>query len=120
MDKLSVAHKRLKVARGEIERDLEEYIRAQDEWESRLQERMRILINIEVTNEDLIEVNAGVKIVVSKHSILTKIQGSKFEGIFSGRWDKTFLRDNQRRFFLDINPTCFQAILNYLNDDNLI
>lgn len=36
--------------------------------------------------------------------------------MFSGRWDKKFLRDGNGRIFLDVNPTCFQSIVDYLNE----
>jgi hypothetical protein len=127
MDELSVAKKRLKVAHDEQERDYKNCIASQDIWEDKLQERMSRLINkkdeiakengnIEVTNEDLVEVNAGGEIVVAKRSTLTQIRGSEFEAIFSGRWDKKILRDNHGRIFLDVNPTCFRAIVDYLNE----
>ncbi|KAL3815635.1 hypothetical protein ACHAXA_006910 [Cyclostephanos tholiformis] len=124
MDELSVANTRLKVARDEHERDYEEKIKAQDEWESRLHERMNQLIQrkkeiAEINgnlDDDLVEVNAGGKLVVAKRSTLTQIQGTLFEAIFSGRWDKKLLRDNQGRIFLDVNPTCFRAIVDHLNE----
>jgi hypothetical protein len=63
-----------------------------------------------------VEVNAVGKIVVAKRSTLTQIQGTKFEAIFSGRWDKKLLHDNHGRIFLDVNPTCFRAIVDHLNE----
>jgi hypothetical protein len=127
MDELSVANKRRKVARDEHDRDYEETIRAQDEWEGRLQEHMSQFIakkketaeangNIDAADEDLVEVNAGGKIVVARRSTLTQMQGSKFEAIFSGCWDKKLLRDSHGRIFLDVNPICFQAIVDHLNE----
>ena len=36
--------------------------------------------------------------------------------LFSGQWDKRLQRDNNGRIFLDVNPKCFQAFVDYLND----
>jgi len=36
--------------------------------------------------------------------------------LFSGRWDKKLLRDNDGRIFLDVNGDCFQAIVVYLTE----
>ena len=36
--------------------------------------------------------------------------------MFSGRWDKKLLRDSHGRIFLDVDPTCFRAIVDYLNE----
>ena len=127
MDELSVANKRRKVAHDEHERDYEETIRAQDKWENRLHERMSQLIakkkenaeangNIDAADEDLVEVNAGGKIVAAKRSTLTQIQGTNFGVIFSGRWDNKLSRYSHGRIFFDINPDCFQAIVDYLNE----
>ncbi|KAL3762250.1 hypothetical protein ACHAW5_007199 [Stephanodiscus triporus] len=62
------------------------------------------------------EVNAGGRIVVAKRSTLTQIQGTRLEALFCGRWDKKLLRDSHGRIFLDVNPTCFRATVDYLNE----
>ena len=36
--------------------------------------------------------------------------------MFSGQYDKLLPRDGSSRILLDINPTCFQAIVDYLNE----
>ncbi|KAL7531111.1 hypothetical protein ACHAWF_003633 [Thalassiosira exigua] len=38
------------------------------------------------------------------------------EALFSGRWDKKLQRDGNGRIFLDVNPVCFQAIVDHLNE----
>ena len=93
MDELSIANKRLKVTRDEHERDYKNIVRSQTQWEGRLRKRMGELIrkkneaaevfgNPNATGEDLVEVNAGGKIVVAKRSTLTEIQGTKFRANF--------------------------------------
>ena len=127
MDKLHIASESLNHAQLEYERDYNEQIFAFSQRESRLQDRMSQLIskkeeiaetngNRDATDDDLVKVNAGGKIVTAKRSTLTQIQGTKFEAIISGRWDKKKLRDNHGRIFLDVNPTCFRAIIDHLNE----
>ncbi|KAL3772219.1 LOW QUALITY PROTEIN: hypothetical protein ACHAW5_009366 [Stephanodiscus triporus] len=70
--------------------------------------------NLNAADDDLVEVNAGGKIVVAKRSTLTQIEGTSV--VFSGRWDKLIQRDIHGRIFLDVNPTCFRAIVDYLNE----
>ena len=47
---------------------------------------------------------------------LTLINETRLEALFSGRWDKLLPRDKGGRMFMDINYTCFRAIVEYLND----
>ena len=44
------------------------------------------------------------------------MKGTRLEVLFSGRWDDKLARDSQGRIFLDVNPTCFRAIIDYLNE----
>jgi hypothetical protein len=127
MDELSSSNKRLKSAHESHLQDLNNKISALDNRETILNERVQELNrkkheiaqangNLNVTDEDLVEINAGGKIVVAKRSTLTQIQGSRIEALFSGRWDNKVMRDCHGRIFLDIDPTCFQAIVDYLNE----
>jgi hypothetical protein len=38
------------------------------------------------------------------------------DALFSGRWGKKLMRDGHGQIFLDVDPTCFQAIVNHLNE----
>lgn len=64
---------------------------------------------------DLLEINAGGRIVSVTRRTLTQIKGSRLEAIFSGRWEKELLRDKDGRIFLDVNSDCFQALVDFLN-----
>jgi hypothetical protein len=82
--------------------------------------------NIHASGDDILEINAGGKIFVTKRSTLTQLtMGTRFGALFSGRWDMKLQRDSRGRFFLDVNSDCFQAIMTHLNeliissDDNL-
>jgi len=43
------------------------------------------------------------------------MNGTNLEALFIGRWDQKLLRDSSGRVFLDVNPTAFQAIVDWLN-----
>ena len=127
MDELSSSNKRLKSAHDSLLHDLNNEISALDKRETVLNERLLELDrkkheiaqangNLSVTGDDLIEINAGGRIIVAKRSTLTQIQGSRMEALFSGRWDTKLMRDGHGRIFLDVDPTCFQAIVDYLNE----
>jgi hypothetical protein len=127
MDELSTANKRIKLAHGNLLEDLDKEISALDEAENGLKERLHQLNqkkheicqangNLDSTDDDLVEVNAGGKIIVAKRSTLIQIQGTRLEALFSGRWDKKLSRDGHGRIFLDVDPTCFQAIVDYLSE----
>jgi len=127
MDEISASNKRLKTAHDSHLHDLNNEISALDKRETTLNERVQELNrkkheiaqahgNLDATDDDLIEINAGGRIIVAKRSTLTQIQGSRIEALFSGRWDKKLMRDSHGRIFLDVDPTCFQAIVDYLNE----
>jgi hypothetical protein len=129
-DELSASNKRLKSARDSLIQDLNNVIAALDNRDTLLNERLPELNrkkheiaqthgNLDVSDDDLIEINAGGKIIVAKRSTLTQIQGSRMAALFSGRWDKKLMRDGHGRIFLDIDPICFQAIVDYLNEMNI-
>ena len=127
MDEIGAADGCLRSARDSPMQDLDSVILALDNRDTLLNERVQELNrnkheiaqangNLNVTGDDLVEINAGGKIIVAKRSTLIQIQGSRMEALFSGRWDKKVARDCHGRFFLDIDPTCFQAIVDYLNE----
>ena len=71
---------------------------------------------MDATEEDLVKINAGGKVIALAltRSTFTQLKGTKLEALFSGHWDKKLTRDNDRRGFLDVNPVCFQAMVDYL------
>lgn len=127
MNELTIANTRLNLARFNHEKAYEETIAAFDEWENILVVRLaelntkkeaaaNIYGNPDANDDDLVEINAGGKVIVAKRSTLTQIKGTRFEALFSGRWDKKLQRDKHGRIFLDVNPTCFRTIVDYLNE----
>ena len=127
MEQLDSASAKLKAARDEHEIAYATEIAKLDDEEKRLRDRLQKLEedklksaaasgNTDVSDDDLIEINAGGRIVAAKRGTLTQIKGTRLEALFSGRWDKKLPRDSNGRIFLDVNPECFQAILDYLNE----
>jgi hypothetical protein len=127
MDELSASNKRLKSTRDSHVQDLDNVIAALDNRDTLLNERVQELNrkkheiaqthgNLNAADDDLVEINAGGKIIVAKRFTLTQIHGSRMAALFSGRWDKKLMRDGHGRIFLDVDPTCFQAIVDYLNE----
>jgi len=60
-----------------------------------------------------LKINVGGQRVVTMRDTLTQFKGTKIEALFSGRWESRLLRDKKDRIFLDMNPDCFQKILEY-------
>ena len=84
MEELKVARKRLKTAHDKHDRDYNVIISALSQMESRLDERLHELNRkkhdiaeaygkLDAAHDDLVEINAGGKIVVAKRSTLTQI-----------------------------------------------
>ena len=71
-------------------------------------------VNLDVSANDYLEINAGGKIIEVKRATLMQLQGSKLEALFSGRWDKKLVKDSNGRLFFDVNSECFQAIVDYM------
>ncbi|KAL7542399.1 hypothetical protein ACHAWF_007171, partial [Thalassiosira exigua] len=127
MEKVLLADDHLKAARNSFDRDYEAAATELNRKQSDLAERMeklnetRLRIahehgNVNASENDLVEINAGGKIIAAKRSTLTQQIGTRMEALFSGRWDKTLQRDSNGRIFLDVNPACFQAIVDYFNE----
>ena len=87
-----------------------------DELNNKKQQIAETNGNTNISGDDLIGINAGGKIIAAKRSTLTQLDGTRLEALFSGRWDKKILRDSHGRIFLDVNPKCFQAIVDYLTE----
>ena len=69
-----------------------------------------------VRDDDVVEINAGGRIIAARRSTLCQLKGTRLEALFSGRWDKALCRDSSGRIFLDVNGDCFQAIVDFLNE----
>jgi len=127
MEKLAAANQNLTKAHESRENDYTTEINKLEAKEKQLMDRLKLLDekkfkvalsngDVDVADEDLVEINAGGKVIAVSRSTLTQFKGTKLEALFSGRWDKIMVRDSSGRIFLDVNPVCFQAIVDYLNE----
>ncbi|KAL7531835.1 hypothetical protein ACHAWF_003926, partial [Thalassiosira exigua] len=121
MEPLSIADHNPKAAVEESHSAFEAAMARLDDKENHLKERLRQLnqtmfdpsqANLDAADDDLMEVNAGGKVIAAKRSTLTQLKGTRLESLFSGRWDKALQRDGNGHIFLDVNPKCFGAIDN--------
>eukprot|EP00984_Skeletonema_dohrnii_P021397 scaffold10679_cov99-Skeletonema_dohrnii-CCMP3373.AAC.2 len=126
-DDLLKAGDTLKTAHDEVELDYLKQILQMEHEEKQVLDRLSklgekklkaasVYANDDVTDEDIIEINAGGKIIATRRRALTQLKGTRLEALFSGRWDKKLLRDRSGRVLLDVNSDCFQAIVVFLND----
>ena len=91
MEEVSTANRLLKSTLDSHESDLVQQIAELDSWERTLTERLDKLNktkyetahehgNEYAADDDLIEINAGGKVISAKRSTLTQLKGTRFEG----------------------------------------
>lgn len=125
MDNVIIAKTRIEVVWDNFKQEHEVQIDKANKEEQRIKVRLeeqnkkkqkltQACGDVDATDEDLVEINAGGKVITTKRAILTQLKGTRLESLFSGRWDKELQRDNNGRIFLDVNPVCFQLILDFL------
>eukprot|EP00985_Skeletonema_marinoi_P013559 scaffold6746_cov73-Skeletonema_marinoi.AAC.7 len=126
MDELERAANRLKLTVDDHQSSLSAEIQKLDEDEKQLRDRLRDIDERkqqfaaengipDVSNDDIIGINAGGKIIAAKRGVLCQLKGTRFEALFSGRWEQKLQRDSSGRIFLDVNPKAFRAIVDWLN-----
>jgi hypothetical protein len=69
---------------------------------------------VEVSDDDIINLNVGGEKMTTKRSTLCQVEGSLLASMFSGRWEDSLARDEDGRIFFDFNPQYFVYILDYL------
>ena len=69
---------------------------------------------VEVSDNDIIELNVGGHKLTTKRSTLCQVEGSLLASMFSGRWEDSLERDKDGAIFFDFNPQYFLVILEYL------
>jgi hypothetical protein len=69
---------------------------------------------VEVSDNDIIELNVGGHKLTIKRSTLCQVEGSLLASMFSGRWEDSLERDQDGVIFFDFNPQYFLVILDYL------
>jgi hypothetical protein len=69
----------------------------------------------DVSNDDIIEIDAGGKIIRALRSTLCLVApDTMFSYMFSGRWEDTLIRDDHGRVFFDHDPELIELIVNFL------
>ena len=64
---------------------------------------------------DIIRLNVGGSEMFATRDTLTAIQGSRIEALFAGGWDDHLLLDDKGRIFMDLDPSLFGKIIEYLS-----
>ena len=75
--------------------------------------------NGDLKDDELVEINAGGKVITTKRSTLTQLKGTRLETLFSGKYDRKLQRDHNGRIFLHVDHICFQVIVDYLNEPKI-
>ncbi len=124
---LSDASAKHEAAREDSERDYADEMKKIEDKENELISRLRELEeeklkvaakygNLDgVSDDDLVEINAGGRIIVAKRGCL--LNGPLWEALFSGRWDKKLPLDDSGRVFFDVNPEAVQYIVDAMNEN---
>ncbi|XP_063806706.1 BTB/POZ domain-containing protein KCTD8 isoform X1 [Pseudophryne corroboree] len=68
---------------------------------------------------DVVELNVGGQVYVTKHSTLTSVPDSTLYSMFCRNNVKELPRDNRARFFIDRDGFLFRYVLDYLRDKQL-
>jgi hypothetical protein len=68
-----------------------------------------------INPNDKLKLNVGGANFTVLRSTLTQFPHTNLAAIFSGRWERTLLRDKKNRYFLDLNPICFRKIVDFLH-----
>ncbi|KAL7551469.1 hypothetical protein ACHAWF_016770 [Thalassiosira exigua] len=125
MEQLSIANARVKAAGDKHKQDYDAIVAELNDKERSIRDRLKdfnikkcetAFASVELDDDVIVEINAGGKIVSAKRSTLTQLKGTRFDALFSGRWEKKLQRDSNGRIFLDVNPTCFQAIVDCFHE----
>ncbi|XP_030200110.1 BTB/POZ domain-containing protein KCTD12.1 [Gadus morhua] len=69
---------------------------------------------------EIIDLNVGGQVYVTRHTTLVAVADSLLWTMFSKKTPKELARDNKGRFFLDRDGFLFRYILDYLRDLNLV
>ena len=108
MEKLTAANTTLNTAIEARDRDLRTEINELNTKEKQLLDRLKLLDekklkvalsngDVDVTDEDLVEINAGGKVIAVSRSTLTQFKGTKLEALFSGTFDSDRPANSEER-----------------------
>jgi hypothetical protein len=72
-----------------------------------------------ISDDDIIEIDAGGKIIRALRSTLCLAPDTMFTYMFSGRWEESLKRDDNGRVFLDHDPEFIEIIVNFLRKSKI-
>mmetsp|Transcript_38961 Transcript_38961/g.72471 ORF Transcript_38961/g.72471 Transcript_38961/m.72471 type:complete len:395 (+) Transcript_38961:77-1261(+) len=100
--------------------DTEEWCRSErskieNEWKrlDRLRERMSILPG---ASHEVLEINCSGELLYFPKRVLSHIEGSHLNHMFSDAYIQSVPRDDEGRYYLDFNPVCFGIIVDWLRE----
>jgi hypothetical protein len=67
-------------------------------------------------SSEIVTINVGGEVIMqtTRDTICLAAPGSRFAGLFSGRWEDQVVKDADDRIFLDHDPELIRLIVNYL------
>jgi len=72
-----------------------------------------------IRDNDIIEIDAGGKILRALRSTLTLPSNTMWSYMFSGRWDESLKRDSDGRIFLDYDYDLIEIIVNHFREKKI-
>jgi len=77
-------------------------------------DRMDSVVDANISDDDIIEIDAGGRIIRVLRSTLTLFPDTLFSYMFSGRWEKSLKRNKDGRVFIDEDSQLIEIIINFL------
>ncbi|XP_060741914.1 BTB/POZ domain-containing protein KCTD12b [Tachysurus vachellii] len=77
-------------------------------------------ISEELAFPEIIELNVGGQVYITRYSTLTSVPDSLLWEMFSQKTAKSLARDTKGRFFIDRDGFLFRYILDYMRDQQLV
>ncbi|TSL89863.1 BTB/POZ domain-containing protein KCTD8 [Bagarius yarrelli] len=77
-------------------------------------------VSDELAFPDIIELNVGGQVYITRYSTLTSVPDSLLWEMFSQKTAKNLARDTKGRFFVDRDGFLFRYILDYMRDQQLV
>ena len=118
--------KKIEAAREESEREYAAEIKKIEDKEKELLSRIRELEEEklkaatkygsvdDVSDDDLVEINAGGRIIALQRGLCCQDKLNTFGMLFGGRWEKRLPLDDNGRVFFDVNPEAIQYFVDEL------
>mmetsp|Transcript_22180 Transcript_22180/g.61433 ORF Transcript_22180/g.61433 Transcript_22180/m.61433 type:complete len:365 (-) Transcript_22180:126-1220(-) len=104
------AMQELEAERKDIEKLRASVHSEQAAWE----EEKRVMGELSKPLDDVVKINAGGTVFLTRRSTLCQLRDSALAAMFSGRWECNLKHDESGAVFLDASPGAFEVVLTYL------